>query len=461
MAELTDGDLIKMVALYKMIEDAAAADASDHIKHEAANAFPVLLRLLAKYGLAFDDMPELKRRREQAQAKTTASAAPADDDAPALIELIEFVLKQYIAVEPHEYTGIALWILHTHVFERFQISPRLAALSPVPGCGKSNLLKLCAKLTPNAERHDNISAASLFRLIDERAGELTLLLDEADNLGLKIDRVVRSVLNSGHAKGGLITRTIQGQPKSFSTFAPAAIGAIGTLTLPLLQRSIAIPMHKTQRTDLKTIEDLGSPEEAKRLDGLRRLIVEWAHKVAQFDLNPPLPKILRNRPADNWRVLFAIADSFGSAHWSKVARQAAEAFAGGYSDEAACVALLHDIRLIFRRLKAERIKSKELADALHELEDGLGIWSAWCGESDDQSPHAITQGEIATLLRRFDRALRPKPLFELGSRQTRGKSARGYYASQFEKWWAAYCPEDGAKTDNVRQLHPKSKSKPE
>ena len=254
MSDITDGDLIKMVALYKMIEDATSESASDHAKHEAGNAFPVLLRLLAKYGLAFDDMPELKRRREQAQAKTTTSAAPADDDAPALIELIVFVLKSWIDVQPHEYVGIALWILATHVFDRFQISPRLALLSPVPGCGKSNLLKVCARLTANAERHDNISAASLFRLIDERTGALTLLLDEADNLGLKIDRVVRSVLNSGHAKGGVITRTIQGQPKSFSTFAPAAIGAIGTLTLPLLQRSIVIPMHKTQRTDLKTIE---------------------------------------------------------------------------------------------------------------------------------------------------------------------------------------------------------------
>jgi hypothetical protein len=61
------------------------------------------------------------------------------------------------------------------------------------------------------------------------------------------------------------------------------------------------------------------------------------------------------------------------------------------------------------------------------MEDGVGIWSAWRGEKDDHSPHPITQGEIATLLRGFDhRKLRAKPLFALDSRKTRGKGGRGY-----------------------------------
>ena len=74
-------------------------------------------------------------------------------------------------------------------------------------------------------------------------------------------------------------------------------------------------------------------------------------------------------------------------------------------------------------------------------------------------PHAITPGEIAALLRRFDLNLRPKPLFELGSRESRGKAARGFYKHQFEPWWQRYCPEkddENADSDNVRQLHTKS-----
>jgi Protein of unknown function (DUF3631) len=457
---ISEADLRRISVLDEMARRAMEESADEHVINEATGAIKALLKLLAKYGLNLSDIPALRARADAAEAAKTTAAASAtpDENAPALIELIQHVLTCWGDVEPHQSIGIVLWILSTHVVKHFQVSPRLALLSPCRCCGKSTLLKLIEKLVPNPERHVNISAASIYRLIDEHVGELTFLFDEADNAGLKIDRVMRAVLNDGHVKGGLITRTIQGQTKSFSTFAPTAIAAIGTLPLPLMERSVVILMQRTTRIDLKTVEDFGSPEEIARLDALRHLIANWARNMTQFNIQPPIPRVLRNRPADNWRVLLAIVDSFGDAHWSKLAREAAEIFADGHHDEDACVALLHDIRMILRRLKADRIKSATLAEELHELEDGLGIWSAWRGENDDQAPHPITQGEIATLLRRFDRNLRPKPLFELGSRETRGKTARGYYASQFERWWLRYCPEEGASTDNVRQLRLKSES---
>ena len=60
-----------------------------------------------------------------------------------------------------------------------------------------------------------------------------LLIDEADNLGLAFNRVLRAVLNSGHRRGGKVTRYHGGQARSFSTFAPVAVAAIGTLPLPV------------------------------------------------------------------------------------------------------------------------------------------------------------------------------------------------------------------------------------
>src|SRR5262249_37066002 len=127
-----------------------------------------------------------------------------------------------------------------------------------------------------------------------------------------------------------------------------------------------------------------------------------------------------------------------------------------------CVALLYDTYAVFRLRHTDRIKGAMLMKMLHEMEDGVGIWSAWRGENDDQFPHPITQGEIASLYRRFSRDLRPKPLFELGSRETRGTAGRGYYFEQFKPWWAKYCPdleiEDAAEQEGVvRQLHAKQK----
>jgi hypothetical protein len=405
--------------------------------------------------LSFADIPDLQRQDTENQAANqTTGAAPTPSDQPNVLELVQRVFWEYVDVEQHEYVGIVLWILHAHVFNHFEVTPRLALLSPVRGCGKTNALKIIGRLTPNSARYDNVTAATLFRLIDE--GAPTLLLDEGDNLGLKIDSVMRRVLNGGYERGGRTGRSPGGVQREYSTFAPMAIAAIGTLTLPLMSRSIHIPMQRSRRDDLKTKEMLDTPAEKNRHEAVRRLIVAWAQSVTAFNKQPALPRLLRGRVADNWRVLISVADSFGNAYWSKTAREAATIFAAGYHDEDAPVALLTDIRTIFIRLQVDRIKSLDLAHALHQLEDGSGIWSAWCGEHDDQAPHPITQGEIALLLRRFSRTeLRPKQLQNLGSRDSRGAGGRGYYRKQFEPWWERYCPEQS--DAEVRQLHTEGK----
>ena len=115
-----------------------------HSKNEAVNALGALFRLLGKYGLSIGDVPELQRQYEAAIAMKAAAApaGAAEDVGPNVLELVHHILQEWIDVQPHEYIEIALWILHAHVFDHFEVTPRLALLSPVRGCGKSNLLKL-------------------------------------------------------------------------------------------------------------------------------------------------------------------------------------------------------------------------------------------------------------------------------------------------------------------------------
>ena len=126
------------------------------------------------------------------------------------------------------------------------VTPRLALMSPVRGCGKTTALALLALLTARGRKEDGITAAAIFRLVDRE--HCTLLLDEADNLGLDHNGILRSVLNSGHRRGGSLTRVIKDTPKKFSTFAPMAIAAIGALPLPIMHRSIVIHMSRATRT---------------------------------------------------------------------------------------------------------------------------------------------------------------------------------------------------------------------
>ena len=172
------------------------------------------------------------------------------------------------------YIGASLCGFRTRTSSLASESRQARALSPVRGCGKTKLLILLGKLVANPERHGHISASSLYRPIER--GAPTLLLDEGDNPGLRIDRVLRSVLNYGHVRGGVITRTIQGEPNAFDVRS-GGNRRIGTLPLPLMHRSVVIEMHRSKQSDLKTIGMVNSPEEIARLDGLRRLIVDWAH----------------------------------------------------------------------------------------------------------------------------------------------------------------------------------------
>ena len=161
---------------------------------------------------------------------------------PNVLELVRFILERFVDMKPHEYIAATLWVLHTHVFESFEISPRLALTSPVNGCGKTTALAVIEKLAFRPERMDNVTAAAIYRLIDRIGG--TLLVDEADSLGLRENGILRGVLNSGHRKSGNIRRVIKGVPKAFNTFAPMAIAAIGFLPMPLMRRSIIIHMEK-------------------------------------------------------------------------------------------------------------------------------------------------------------------------------------------------------------------------
>jgi hypothetical protein len=367
-------------------------------------------------------------------------AAALNKEPPDVLTLVHHVVQKYIDMKPHERIATALWILHTHIFERFTISPRLAFTSPVRGCGKTTALAVLEKLTCRPERMDNATPAAVYRLIDQLNGS-TLLVDEADNLGLNVNGILRAAFNSGHRQGGSIRRVIKNEVKKFSTFAPMAIAAIGTLPLPLMQRSIIIHMQKTAGANIERFDDK-NPTTTGRINIVYGFVTRWAHSktaLKALDLNPDLPRELRNRIADNWRTLISIADCFGPT-WARLARETAETFARSHHDEDAGVILLADIRTIFNQTGVDRITSVDLIVALHEIEESG--WSEYRGVSDDQQPRKLSAGEMARLLKPF--GIRPKSVWPMAVKRRKGSSSRkGYYRWQFEQVWARYCEPAG------------------
>jgi hypothetical protein len=283
-------------------------------------------------------------------------------------------------------------------------------------------------------------AASLFRITDEGR---TVLLDEMDNQDLSNNATLRSVLNSGHRRGGRISRIVNGEKVEFGTYAPLALAIIGKLPLPLLHRSAVIPMqrapHDLAKFDENNAESMADPRVTARL------IARWAAN-AQINFNPELPAQFRNRASDNWRLLIGIADAI-SPQAGKVARQSAVVMSV-QQDEDIGVILIGDIISIFDARGVDRLPSADVVSGLHEFDHGM--WAEWRGKRGNEQPRKLSQPQLAALLRDFK--ISPRTVWIL-HHQPGTKSSKGYYRSQFEAAWEAYCKSDTpSQARNVRYL---------
>jgi hypothetical protein len=395
---------------------------------ERENANRRIDEILRKHKRSWSELPEILRSTApDPQPQPPPDVYPGDENTIGPLDLIMYILKQYVEMPEYEYLAVALWVMHTHVFEQFMVSPRLAVVSPVRGCGKTIVLSILNVLCAQPEKTDGITPAAIFRLIDSKRP--TLLCDEADNYDLPSNRIFRYVLNSGHRRGGSVMRVIDGTPRRYSTFAPVALAVIGTLPLPLVQRSVVIRMTRADGSRQLRRFDEGDLID---LETIYAAVYRWALHI-KLNTDPPMPTGVRNRAADNWRPLVGIADAC-SEDWGAAARKAAVAMSSGYHDEDAAVMLLGDIRQIFDERGVDRIASAVLVAALLSSDDA--IWGEWRGIRDDRQPRKLSQGELARLLAPF--GIRPRSIWP--PRRTSGsQSAKGYLRSDFKRAWRAYC----------------------
>jgi Protein of unknown function (DUF3631) len=419
--------------------DIAALGSSD--PDERANARRNIADLLARHRKTWNDLADvLCSTSHEAWACDPLSDAP---DRVNPLDLVHYLLQQYVGLQPHEYIAVSLWCLHTHVYNRFMVTPRLTLRSPVADCGKTTLLDVLSRLTARPEKFDAITTAALYRLIDET--HPTLLIDEADNLGIALrpNGRLRAVFNSGHRNGGTLAISERGTVRKFSTFTPLALALPEMRGLPrtLDSRSISITMERASRKLLRF--DINHPDPV--LDAAYLQIFLWRQETT-LDADPAMPAGMRNRFADNWRPLLAIADSLD---WGEKAREAMAIFARLYQDADAGILLLGDIRKVFDTQGVDRLPSGVLLAALHALESA--DWQEFYGVRGALHPHKLRAGELASMLRDF--GIRPRTIWPL-NRTAESRSAKGYRREQFETAWRRYCADDGtaSQPSNVKAL---------
>ena len=93
-----------------------------------------------------------KRRPKEAEGNDfLATIEPWPDfvEGAQLLDDLASVARRHVGLPEGGADAVALWVMHTHALDAAYITPVFAITSPTPECGKSTLLNLIGKLTPN------------------------------------------------------------------------------------------------------------------------------------------------------------------------------------------------------------------------------------------------------------------------------------------------------------------------
>jgi hypothetical protein len=336
------------------------------------------------------------------------------------------VVKTYAVLPDVAADAIALWILHTWLVNAFMISPRLALTSPTKGCGKTTVLRLLNQLARRPKRAGSISPAALFRAVEHF--QPTMLLDETEKY-IEHGSDLHALINEGHCKGATVLRVLTDKQelREFAIFGAIAFARNGRLPDDLEQRSIIIEMQR-RRADEQLVEL--REDRTEPLHRVARMCARWAQDNAAYvaDFDPDMGMI--NRNADNWRVLFTIADMVGE-DWPQRVRDSAAALTPR-ENESVGPMLLADIRLAFDEKNTDRLASSELCEALAAMEGRP--WAEW--RVKNASPKPISQNQLARLLKDFH--VHPENIYTGGT-----KRPKGYLLERFAEAFSRFLEPQG------------------
>ncbi len=331
-----------------------------------------------------------------------------------LLNDIERFITQHAILPPGASDAVALWCLSAYNINCFRIFPKLTIHSAVKRCGKSTLLDLIEAFCPKAFITSNMTAATIFRLIDK--SQPTLIIDEADTFVAGDNKDIVGIINGGHARNrAYVTRCVGEtyEPKKFSTWSPMVLASIGELQPTIMDRSVVISIQrKAMHEKVKRIPvDLSDSAEP-----LRKELLKWSLDNSSTIKDSPIepPDLGNSRAVDNWLPLFTIA-RLVSDDWYKRCENAYDLLNRNNSVPETSTILLEDIRDVFQKSNIEKISSSDLVSKLIDMLD-----HPWC-EFKNGSP--MSQNGLAGMLKPY--GIKPKGI------RLDGITPRGYELQQF------------------------------
>lgn len=289
-----------------------------------------------------------KRTARNDRAKRDVTAVTATLPDAALARIVDRLCEYFSDVhthwdDPDEPLTVSLWTLHTWFIRqyeyRYNFTVYLYVASHGPDCGKTELAKAIIA-TCNGARGVIPTVAQIKRYLAV-AGNRVMVIDQFHNLARakSVDKeMLDGILNNGHSPGFSINDTaLDGTPLYYDTFYPKAFFGITSYqpTPEVLSRCIRITAHPATLDDTRELskrQTLRPPDVNAR--EINRMISEWLTDITTRELDQRMTdmgKVIRlndgeifNREADNWRMMFALADMAGLDYGKRIRDYAAK-----------------------------------------------------------------------------------------------------------------------------------------
>ena len=339
-----------------------------------------------------------------------------------LLNEVLATIHKYVICSPHTARAAALWIAHSYLLDAIYCSPLAVITAPDKGCGKSTLLEVMADMVYQPIPTSSISAAALYRTIEQY--HPTLLIDEVDSF-LAGDESMRGIINSGHKRKGAFVMRCEGddnQMKRFSTWAAKLLSGISAKNLHDTLTSRAIILELRKKLPTETIASNRNNE--AHYYAICRKLVRWSSDIADQvrKTTTSLPDALDDRQKDNWEPLLTIADIAGGK-WPTLARETAVVLCTNSEVKSYKTELLEDIRTVFESQQIDRISTAELIKYL--CDDEEANWATY------NRGKPINPKQLSNLLKGYG-------IVSNTLRFSGKPSAKGFEKDQFLDVWARY-----------------------
>ena len=357
-------------------------------------------------------------------------------DGAAIFEEMKGFLQRYVIMSEAQALVCTFWIIHTYLFPRYSGSTGyLHVSSPVPECGKSQLLEICELFVRAPATLGGATPAALIRVIDKERP--TVLFDEADlNFQDKeMSALLCAIFNNGWRPGRPFAKCDgpRNEVKKFLVFGAKALAGIGThyLAPATLTRCFPIKLqrHGAGRMAEEFFTDTGEEESRP----IRKKLEGWAsQRTGDWLTNKRpagVPTWLNSRKKSIAFPLFAIAEDLGGTYSKRLGEALEEIFVSksGKPRLDYKIQLLSDIVGVFEETDREVLETADLLKALHTIET-----SPWA-EASSGKPLSATK--LALLLSDFQ--------VVPDQHWVGGLKIRGYSRADFLRAWEIYKPTPG------------------